>query len=101
MAHVVADSVVVSLMDGDQRTTGSVIGIDPRRDFALVRPQQPLHGYHFQLSSSSPAVGDPVAAIGFPIGDPITFTQGHISGLHRNIEVDGTPLADLIETDRR
>lgn len=99
VAHVVDQSVVVSLVDGSQHTTGSVIGIDPSSDLALVRSSAPIVGYHFRLAGALPAVGDPVAAVGFPIGDPITLTQGHISGLHRRITVDGTPRTNMIETD--
>jgi S1-C subfamily serine protease len=31
------------------------------------------------------SVGDQVAAIGFPIGDPITLTHGGVSGLNLNL----------------
>lgn len=99
VAHVVDQAVVVSLKDGGQRTTGTVIGIDRARDVALVRADVPLRGYHFRLADRLPAVGDDVAAIGFPVGDPITFTRGTISGLHRHIVVDGSPRKDMIETD--
>lgn len=97
--HVVADSTVISLIAGDQRTTGTVIGSDPARDLALVRANRPLAGHHFTLATATPGVGTPVAAIGFPIGDPITFTVGGISGLDRNIPVDDKHLTGLIETD--
>jgi serine protease Do len=97
--HVVDQSVVVMLIIGAQRATGTVIGSDPSQDLALIRADTPLSGYHFQLARSDPAVGVRVAAIGFPIGDPITLTQGGISGLHRNINVDGVPHFDFIETD--
>jgi hypothetical protein len=99
VAHVVDRSVVISLRDGAQRTTGQIVGIDQSRDLALVRADRPLSGYHFQLGGRMPAVGDEVAAIGFPIGDPITFTRGNISGLHRNISVEGSPRRNMIETD--
>jgi serine protease Do len=97
--HVVADSAVVSLIDGDQRTTGTVIGNDPGTDLALVRANRPLAGFHFQLASRPPDVGSRVAAIGFPIGDPITLTVGDISGLNRNITINGNSITGLIETD--
>jgi len=97
--HVVNQSAVISLIDGDQRTTGTVIGSDPSQDLALIRADTPLTGFHFTLANADPAVGVRVAAIGFPIGDPITLTQGGISGLHRQITVDGTPHFDFIETD--
>lgn len=97
--HVVDKSAVISLLDGNQRTTGTVIGSDPSQDLALVRADTPLTGYHFTLAAADPAVGVRVATIGFPIGNPITLTQGGISGLHRAINVDGTQHSDFIETD--
>jgi serine protease Do len=97
--HVVDQSAVISLIDGTQRTTGTVIGSNPDQDLALIRADTPLTGFHFKLASADPAVGVRVAAIGFPIGDPITLTQGGISGLHRNINVDGVAHLDFIETD--
>ena len=97
--HVIADSEVISLIAGSQRTTGTVIGSDPSTDLALVRASRPLTGHNFQLAGVDPAVGSGVAAIGFPIGDPITLTVGHISGLERNIKVGGNALTGLIETD--
>ena len=97
--HVVHESEVISLIDGDQRTTGTVIGLDPARDLALVRADRPISGYHFDWSTAAPSVGDSVAAIGFPIGGPITLTHGAISGLDRKITVEGTPRAGMIETD--
>lgn len=99
--HVIDQSVVVSLIAGDQRTTGTVIGSDPTHDLALVRANRPITGYHFRFSAAMPAIGDQVATIGFPIGDPITLTHGDVSGLDRNITVNGlpAPLTGLIETD--
>ena len=44
-------------------------------------------------------MGTRVAAIGFPLGQPITLTQGGISGLDRSIPIDGTTRSGLIETD--
>jgi serine protease Do len=97
--HVVTESVVISLIDGNQRTTGRVIGADPVHDLALVQADEPITGYHFRFAGTAPRVGDRVAAVGFPIGDPITLTQGGISGLDRNVTVDGERREGLIETD--
>lgn len=99
VAHVVNQSVVVSLIAGGQRTTGAVIGIDRTHDLALVRPASPLTGQAFRLGAKLPAVGDAAVAIGFSYGDPITLTQGHISGLDRRIPIDGAIRSGLIETD--
>ncbi|MCU1657978.1 MAG: Trypsin-like peptidase protein [Pseudonocardiales bacterium] len=97
--HVVDQSVVVSLIDGAQRTTGTVIGSDPAHDLALVQANRPLTGFHFRFATSAPSIGDQVAAIGFPIGNPITLTHGDVSGLDRNITVNGTALTGMVETD--
>jgi S1-C subfamily serine protease len=100
VAHVVDQAVVVSLIGDDgQRTTGSVIGMDRNHDLALIRATKPIIGFHFSLNSAEAPVGDDVATIGFPIGDPLTFTRGTISGLNRNIRVNGTVYTGLIETD--
>jgi S1-C subfamily serine protease len=97
--HVTTDSAVISLIDGGQRTTGTVIGNDPTQDLALIRASKALTGHALTLARSTPSVGSRVAAIGFPIGDPITLTVGDISGLDRNITIDGTGRSGLIETD--
>jgi hypothetical protein len=99
VAHVVDQAVVVSLVAGGQRSTGTVIGLDREHDLALVRADSPIRGYHFRTSPEPPRVGDPVAAIGFPIGDPMTLTEGHISGLDRSITIDGVARTGLVETD--
>jgi serine protease Do len=64
-----------------------------------VRADRPLTGYKFHFSTATPNVGDPVAAIGFPIGGPITLTHGAISGLNREITVNGNTFTGLVETD--
>jgi serine protease Do len=99
--HVINQSVVVSLIDGTQRTTGTVIGSDPIHDLALIQASHPLTGYRFAFAALPPNIGDQVATIGFPIGNPITLTHGDVSGLDRNITVNGlpAPLTGLIETD--
>jgi serine protease Do len=97
--HVIADEAMVSLIDGQQRTTGMVIGADPSHDLALVRADRPLAGYHFTFAATRAQIGDQVGAIGFPIGGPITFTRGDVSGLDRNINVNGTALTGLLQTD--
>lgn len=97
--HVVAESVVISLVAGQQRTTGTVVGTDPSRDLALIRTSRPLIGHTFTLGARGPGVGVRVAAIGFPVGDPITMTQGSVSGLNRPINLENKRLTGLIETD--
>lgn len=47
--------------------------------------------------SAALRIGDPVAAIGDPLGYRSTITDGIISALDREVEVDGTTMV-LIQT---
>jgi hypothetical protein len=98
-AHVVNGAAVIGATVGSDTRVGSVVGIDTGDDVALVRLNQPLPGHVFGLQAAPPIVGSPVAALGFPEGLPITFTQGSISGLDRTIPVEGQTRAGLIQTD--
>ncbi len=79
--------------------TGAVIGEDATRDVALVRSSAPLRGPTLQLASRSPRLGESVAALGFPLGLPLTVTQGTVSGLQRTIPIGGIERRDLVQTD--
>lgn len=99
VAHVVngARNVVVRTATGS--TTGTVVGINPARELALVQVATPIEGHIFQLAKSDPKVGDDVAAIGYPLAGPQSFTKGTVSGLGRTITVEGTKLDDVLQTD--
>ena len=97
--HVIDQAAAIGLVGGSQRASGTVIGTDPVHDLALVRASRPLTGYHFHFAPTDPQVGDQVAVIGFPEGQPITLTHGDVSGLNRDINVQGSPRSGLIETD--
>ncbi|MGB1776452.1 MAG: trypsin-like peptidase domain-containing protein [Synechococcus sp.] len=102
-AHVVerVESVTVTLADGDQ-LDGTVVGVDPVTDLALVRlkgqalpPPAPLG------DSEALEVGDWAIALGTPFGLERTVTLGIVSSLHRNINSLGfsDKRLDLIQTD--
>lgn len=101
-AHTVdgADRILVGLGDG-RVLGGSVVGADPDTDIAVVR----VEGDHLAPAafgdSDKLKVGQPVLAIGNPLGLPggPTVTSGVVSSLHRNIRLgdgDGLP---VIQTD--
>jgi serine protease Do len=102
-AHVVEGAASLALAVGEDGgsgfTSGVVVGIDPDSDIALVRTRRPLSGHVFEFSPGSPAVGQEVAAIGFPEGEAMTLTKGTVSGLHRSIDIDGVRRSGLIQTD--
>ncbi|MBM5800073.1 MAG: PDZ domain-containing protein [Cyanobacteria bacterium K_DeepCast_35m_m2_023] len=102
-AHVVAqsDKVTVGLQDG-RRVEGTVVGLDPLTDLAVVRlagggpwPLAPLG------NSDALQVGDWAIAVGNPFGLDNTVTLGIISNLNRNASKLGITdkRLDLIQTD--
>ena len=99
VAHVVQGAVSVVLRQGAITTTGTVVGIDPARELALVRSSVPLKGHVFSLADSQPEVGVDVAAIGYPLAGPESLSKGTVSGLDRPIQIDAVSLTGLIQTD--
>ncbi len=99
--HVAGDfkTVQVVLADG-KRLEGTVGATDPLTDLAIVtvdRTDLPAA----TLATGLPRVGEPVVAMGNPLGFESSVTAGIVSGLHREIPSAGrTPaLIDLIQTD--
>jgi putative serine protease PepD len=83
-----------------------VVGLDPETDLAVikVRGSGPLVPASLGTSGNL-VVGDPVVAIGSPLGLAGTVTSGIISALNRTVRVPGedgkeaTPLFNAIQTD--
>jgi S1-C subfamily serine protease len=99
VAHVVHQGQVIRVIEGTTSTAGTVIGLDQGTDVALVRTAVPLAGHAFTFAESAPRVGDPVAALGFPRGEPLGFNPGTINGLGRKADIEGFPRHDLLEMD--
>jgi S1-C subfamily serine protease len=101
-----ADHVFVEFADGD-RTDAKVVGWDLYDDVGLLRLQP--HGHSLTPvplgESGAVAVGEPVAAIGSPLGSEIgvnTLTVGVVSAIHRSIDaitVRKYRVVDAIQTD--
>jgi S1-C subfamily serine protease len=97
-------SLQVDFSNGDT-VAGQLVGSDPYSDIAVIRaagmsgfPALPLG------NSAGVAVGDPVIAIGSPLGLAGTVTSGIVSALQRPVEpgaVGSAPEAyfDAIQTD--
>jgi len=99
VAHVVNGAASVVLRHGTTTTTGTVVGIDPGRELALVRSSVPLTGHVFTLAGTQPDVGVDVATIGYPLAGPESLSKGTVSGLDRPIHVETVSLTGLIQTD--
>ncbi|WP_422115393.1 S1C family serine protease [Brachybacterium sp. UNK5269] len=107
--HVVdgARSVEVSTVDGLVHTA-SVVGTDPATDLAVIRLDSPpadLQPATF-ADSSTLVVGQPVMALGTPLGLENTVTTGIVSALDRPVTASGeasdgsdTTYTSAIQTD--
>ncbi len=86
--HVVSgvSGIVVTFQDGDAYPA-TVVGSDGYSDLAVLRLNAPTSEFHpLQVaSSSSLAVGEPVAAIGNPFGLSGSMTVGIVSQLGRTV----------------
>jgi len=102
-AHVVdqADRVQVTLADGRQ-LDGTVAGVDPVTDLAVVRLPTTQGLQAAPLGDSEDLLpGDWAIALGNPYGLDSTVTLGIVSSLHRNISTLGftDKRLELIQTD--
>src|SRR6266540_2520550 len=98
-----ADRLFVEFADGD-RAEAKIVGWDLYDDVGLVRVDQRAH----RLTpvplgeSASVVVGEPVAAIGSPLGNENSLAVGVVSAIHRSIDAITVRLykvVDAIQTD--
>ncbi len=102
-----ADHLFVEFADGD-RAEAKIVGWDLYDDVGLIRLQTNAHHPLAPVplgDSATVAVGEPVAAIGSPLGSDIgvnTLTVGVVSAIHRSIDaitVRKYKVVDAIQTD--
>ncbi len=106
--HVVAPAVnggnmQVVFNDG-KTTTASIIGHDPTSDIAVIKPGTLGGRKALTLGNSDGlAVGDPVIAIGSPLGLAGTVTTGIVSALNRPVSTSGeggeSAFINAVQTD--
>jgi S1-C subfamily serine protease len=101
--HVVqgAVNVTVTFTDGDTYVA-NVTGADPYADLAVLSAKAPEDEYKPLgiTSSSTLKVGDPVFAVGNPLGLTGSLTSGIVSALGRTVSVSWSSydIADCIQT---
>lgn len=106
--HVVAAAVQGGTMqviynDGT-KTSATIIGHDPNTDIAVIKPGTLGNRPALALGNSDGlAVGDPVIAIGSPLGLAGTVTTGIVSALDRPVTTSGeggeSAYINAIQTD--
>jgi len=99
--HVVesSDSITVSLYDGSSYDA-ELIGYDESNDVAVLKIEAEGLVPVILGDSDNMNVGDPVVAIGNPLGE-LTFslTSGAVSAMDREITLSSGVTMDLIQTD--
>ena len=88
--HVVAPAAKggdIQIMFNNRKTTkGRIVGRDPGSDLAVVKPEETFGTPEITLGNSDQVVvGDPVIAIGSPLGLTGTVTTGIVSSLNRPV----------------
>jgi putative serine protease PepD len=108
--HIVTNNHVVSAagsggqvsvvgQDG-QRRTAEVVGTDPRSDIAVLRVTPAPAAPPLALAApDGTRVGEPVLAVGSPLGLSGTVTAGIVSALDREVRLGGASRQGAVQTD--
>ncbi|MEV8630203.1 trypsin-like peptidase domain-containing protein [Streptosporangium sp. NPDC051023] len=108
--HVVAgaepNSDQIQVQFSNRKSTSAhVVGRDPESDLAVVKPDETFGAPEIALGNSdNVVVGDPVVAIGSPLGLTGTVTSGIVSALNRPVQAgeensSDTTWLSAIQTD--
>jgi putative serine protease PepD len=105
--HVVGDATTISVTLADGTVAdATLVGTDPDTDLAVVKARVTNLPVATLGRSNDLQVGDPVVAIGSPLGLKGTVTSGIISALNRSLDVPpetptarGVVLVNAIQTD--
>ncbi|MBR6738393.1 MAG: trypsin-like peptidase domain-containing protein, partial [Oscillospiraceae bacterium] len=100
-AHVIADALdCFIVLDTGEQYDVSLVGYDMEQDIAVLKAEaEGLPAAQFG-DSDALRVGDPVYAIGNPLGIELrgTLTDGIVSAINRDVELDGVRMT-LIQTN--
>ena len=99
--HVVEGARTVGVVGPDgRRFDAEVVGTDPASDIAVLRVPESSGLRPLALADpSGTRVGEPVLAVGSPLGLQGTVTAGIVSALDRQVRLGGTNRQTAVQTD--
>lgn len=107
--HVIAPAVAAGgldvVFDNGSSARATIVGRDPRTDLAVIRVSGQSNLQTIPIGDSSTLrIGQPVVALGAPLGLSSTVTSGIVSALGRTVNVPGEGsqtalLIDAVQTD--
>jgi serine protease Do len=98
-AHVVDQATQISVTLDEATVDATVVGVDESADLALLQLSEPMGGHVFEFAQADPSPGTRIAAVGFPLDQPKTLTEGTVSGLGREITTESGWFDDMMQTD--
>ena len=107
--HIVTNNHVVEAAGGGsisvvgsdgRRLTATVVGTDPRSDIAVLRVEPTAALRPLDLAApNGTRVGEPVLAVGSPLGLSGSVTAGIVSALDRQVRLGGFTRQNAVQTD--
>ena len=98
--HVVSGGVAITVTFADgTRAPARVQSAQPENDIAVLVADQLPQVVVPAVLGGGVRVGDPVYAVGHPLGLTASLSSGVVSATGRTIEAEGLKLADLIQFD--
>ena len=99
--HVVADAHEIVAFDRDKAIPVDILGADPSLDLAVLAPWWPIDRPATTFASDRTIeIGEPVFALGYPMGVGESITQGIVSGVSRVLpRTTSSWLSPYIQTD--
>lgn len=98
-AHVINGASALQVSVGGELVDAEIFGVDLSHDLALLQLGEEVDGHVFAFSPQDPEPGTRIAAIGYPLGEPETLTEGTVSGLDRSIDTAGGRYEGMLQTD--
>ncbi|MBA2553767.1 MAG: trypsin-like peptidase domain-containing protein [Geodermatophilaceae bacterium] len=98
------DAIVRAIFADGTGSAARIVGRDPLSDLAVIKVERPGLVVASLGDSSALVVGDPVVAIGSPLGLASTVTSGIVSALNRPVRLAGqgsdtNAVINAIQTD--